>query len=124
MLDVITAWGFKYTTVGFVWVKLNRNGEGLFFSTGFHTRSNTEFCLLAKRGKPLQLAKDVDQVIMTPVGAHSEKPDEAYRRMERLYGGPRLELFARKLRPNWLCWGDELPPPDAGEMRRGREAVS
>jgi N6-adenosine-specific RNA methylase IME4 len=30
--------------------------------------------------------------------------------MEQLYGGPRLELFARKQRPGWLTWGNELPP--------------
>jgi hypothetical protein len=49
---------------------------------------------------------------MAPVGAHSEKSDEAYHRMERLYPGPRLELFARKKRDGWKTWGNELPPAD------------
>ena len=82
---------------------------------GFHTRSNTEFALLATRGNPLRLAADVHQVIMTPVGAHSVKPAEAYARMERLYGGPRLELFAREPRAGWTTWGNELPPPNIGD---------
>ena len=71
--------------------------------------------LLAVRGKPLRLAADVHQVVIAPIGEHSVKPDEVYRRIERLYPGPYLELFARKQRPNWMCWGDELPPlaPDA-----------
>jgi N6-adenosine-specific RNA methylase IME4 len=56
------------------------------------------------------MAEDVHQVVIAPVGAHSEKPDEVYRRIERLYGGPRLELFARKPRDGWTTWGDELPP--------------
>ena len=111
VLDVIAAWGFEYKTVGFVWVKLNPNGEGLFTSTGSKTRSNTEFALLATRGSPLRLAADVHQVIMAPVGAHSAKSAEAYARMERLYGGPQLELFARAPRVGWTTWGDELPPP-------------
>ncbi len=40
-LDVIRSWGFEYKTLAFVWVKLNRSGEGLFTSMGFSTR-----CLL------------------------------------------------------------------------------
>jgi N6-adenosine-specific RNA methylase IME4 len=45
---------------------------------------------------------------MAPVGAHSAKPDEAYSRMQRLYGGPYLEMFARKPRDGWMAWGDEI----------------
>ena len=61
-------------------------------------------------GSPLRLDEGVHSVIMEPIGAHSEKPDEAYSRMERLYGGPRLELFARKQREGWKTWGNEIPP--------------
>ena len=51
------------------------------------------------------------QVIIAPVPKrHSEKPDETYRRIEHLYPGPYLELFARKPREGWTTWGDELPP--------------
>jgi N6-adenosine-specific RNA methylase IME4 len=119
VLDVIAAWGFEYKSVAFVWVKTTKNaevitldGEGLHFSMGFGTRANTEFVLRAIRGKPKRLAADVDQVIIAPVAEHSAKPDEAYRRIERLYPGPLLELFARREREGWLCWGDELPPPE------------
>jgi len=101
-----------------VWVKTTKNaevitldGKGLHFSMGFGTRANTEPCLLATRGNPLRLAADVHQVIIAPIGEHSAKPDEAYRRMQRLYGGPYLELFARRERDGWLTWGDELSAP-------------
>jgi N6-adenosine-specific RNA methylase IME4 len=123
-LDVIRAWGFEYKTIAFVWVKLNPSGKGLFTSMGFSTRSNTEPVLLATRGRPLRLNADVHQVIMSPVREHSEKPDEAYARMERLYPGPRLELFARRPRAGWTTWGNEIarasiaveapPPADCG----------
>ena len=70
------------------------------------------------RGLPARLADhrcvlrtDVHQVVIAPVGEHSEKPDEVYRRIERLYRGPYLELFARKEREGWKTWGNELPPP-------------
>jgi N6-adenosine-specific RNA methylase IME4 len=107
--EVIEAWGLHYSGLAFDWVKLNPNGNGLHTGLGLSgTRANPEPCLLATHGKPLRLDLGVHSVIMAPVGRHSEKPDEAYRRMEKLFGGPRLELFARKPRPNWRCWGDEI----------------
>jgi N6-adenosine-specific RNA methylase IME4 len=109
--SVLEAWGLTFSGLAFDWIKLNRDGEGLHWGTGYGTRANSEPCLLAKIGSPLRLDEGVHSIIMAPVGAHSEKPDEAYRRMERLFGGPRLELFARKPREGWHTWGDELPPP-------------
>jgi N6-adenosine-specific RNA methylase IME4 len=112
--EVIETWGFVYSALAFDWIKLNPSGEGLHWGHGYGTHANPEPCLLAKRGKPLRLDEGVhsviidDSVIMTPVGAHSEKPDEAYRRMVRLFGGPYLELFARKERDGWKTWGDQL----------------
>jgi N6-adenosine-specific RNA methylase IME4 len=108
-MAVIEAWGFTYSGLAFDWVKLNANGRGLHWGTGYGTRANPEPCLLARRGNLLRLDEGVHSVIMAPVGAHSEKPDEAYRRMERLFGGPRLELFARKPREGWHTWGNEIP---------------
>jgi N6-adenosine-specific RNA methylase IME4 len=108
--SILDAWGVTFSGLAFDWIKLNRDGEGLHWGTGYGTRANPEPCVLAKIGNPLRLDEGVHSIIMAPVGAHSEKPDEAYRRMERLFGGPRLELFARKPREGWHTWGDELPP--------------
>jgi N6-adenosine-specific RNA methylase IME4 len=125
VIEVITAWGFEYKTAAFVWVKTTKDaeaitlrGDGLHWGMDFATRSNTEPCLLATRGHPLRLAADVHQVILAPVGEHSAKPDEAYRRIERLYPGPWLELFARRKREGWTTWGDELPPLANAEAAR------
>jgi N6-adenosine-specific RNA methylase IME4 len=109
---VLEAWGVTYHGLGFDWIKLNPSGEGLR-GNGYGTRQNSEPCILGKIGKPLRLSADVHSVIMAPVGAHSEKPDEVARRIERLYGGPRIELFARKPRPGWLTWGDEIQMREA-----------
>jgi N6-adenosine-specific RNA methylase IME4 len=54
----------------------------------------------------------VHQVVIAPVGAHSEKPDEAYNRIRRLYPGPFLELFGRKRRDGWTVWGNEVDSYD------------
>ena len=49
VFEVIDAWGFRYTTNGFTWVKTYKNGR-LFFGLGHYTRANSELCLLATKG--------------------------------------------------------------------------
>jgi N6-adenosine-specific RNA methylase IME4 len=122
-LEIIKAWGFDYKSWVFVWVKAkpssgvleleDLSSKDLHWGGGFNSRGNVEAVLLAKRGSPRRLAADVHQVIIAPAGEHSEKPDEAYARAERLYPGPYLELFARRPRAGWTTWGDELPPLSA-----------
>ena len=107
-LDVIAAWGFNYKTVGYVFIKQTKRGNGLHWGTGYWTRANSEPCLLATRGKPKRLHADVHQVIIEPRREHSRKPDCTRERIERLVAGPYLELFARSERPGWTAWGDEL----------------
>jgi N6-adenosine-specific RNA methylase IME4 len=112
--EVIDAWDFTYSGLGFDWIKLNPNGEGLHWGNGYGTRANPEPCLLAKRGNPLRLDEGVHSVIMAPVSEHSCKPAEAYHRKERLYGGPYLELFARRPREGWTTWGNEIERRESG----------
>lgn len=108
-LRVIEAWGFRYKTAAFTWVKQNPSGNGIFTGMGFWTRSNAEICLLATRGKPKRVSKSVKQVIISPVGRHSEKPAEVRDRIVELMGDvPRIELFARKHAKGWAAWGDEV----------------
>lgn len=38
---------------------------------------------------------------------HSRKPVEVYEGADAFCAGPRLELFAPELRPDWTSWGDE-----------------
>lgn len=107
-LDVIASWGFTYKTVGFTWIKQNRGGDGIFTGMGYWTRANAELCLLATRGSPRRLAKDVHQIVQSPVSGHSRKPDEVALRIERLVSGPYLELFGRRAAPGWTVWGNEI----------------
>lgn len=118
-LELIPAWGFKYKTIAFTWVKTNRFGEP-FCGLGRWTRSSVELCLLATRGKPQRVAADVRQAVVEPFdeevlqaqrGAHSAKPPEVRDRIVRLMGDvPRVELFAREHAPGWHAWGNQLPP--------------
>jgi N6-adenosine-specific RNA methylase IME4 len=48
-------------------------------------------------------------VILAPRGAHSAKPDAAYRLIESLCPGPYFELYARRQwSEKWRAWGDQL----------------
>ena len=106
---VIKAWGFKYKTVAFVWIKQNKSGKGWFFGLGFWTRGNAEICLLATKGKPKRLSKRIHQLIISPVMEHSRKPAEVREKIVELVGElPRLELFAREKTDGWDVWGNEV----------------
>lgn len=108
-MAVIERWGFAYKTVGFVWVK-HQADKPLILHTGmgYWTRSNTEHCLFATRGKPKRLNKNVHEVIWSQVGEHSRKPQETHARIERLLPGPYLELYGRRPMPGWTVWGNEI----------------
>jgi N6-adenosine-specific RNA methylase IME4 len=107
-LDVIEAWGFRYRTLGFIWVKQTKSGAGLHTGLGFWTRANSEPCLLAARGRRQRQSAGVHSVIQAPVRQHSRKPSETYDRIEALLAGPYLELFSRTERPGWTMLGDEV----------------
>jgi N6-adenosine-specific RNA methylase IME4 len=113
--EIMEAWGFKPSGMGFVWVKTNPRAaslftmkQDLFTGGGFTTRKNAEFCLIGKRGRSVRIAKDVHEIIIAPRRQHSRKPDEVYERVQRYCVGPYLELFSRQQRPGWTCWGNEV----------------
>jgi len=107
--DVIKAWGFKYKTCAFTWVKKNKKSESWFWGMGSWTRSNAEICLLATKGKPQRMSASVHQIIDTPIEKHSKKPDIVRDKIVELCGDlPRVELFARQPTEGWAVWGNEV----------------
>jgi N6-adenosine-specific RNA methylase IME4/ParB-like chromosome segregation protein Spo0J len=105
---VIDAWGFDYKT-NIVWVKTGLKRPG----SGWYVRGRHELCLICTKGSftPLdeKISPPIGSVITAPVGEHSEKPEELYDIIERLYPGcSYLELFAREDRNGWTSWGNEL----------------
>jgi len=106
---VISAWGFAYKTLAWIWVKQTKSQMKFFTGMGYYSRANSEPCLLAVRGKMPVKAHDVLAVICSPVRAHSQKPDEQYEKIARLYpDGDRLEMFARCPRSGWDVFGNEV----------------
>ena len=118
-LELIDAWGFKYKTIAFQWIKKNKKGIGNFYGLGRWTRGNTEPCLLATRGKPKRKSASVFQIIEASLTVHSAKPPVVREKILELMGDlPRIELFARPNPQNdlygkntfdgWDVWGEEV----------------
>jgi N6-adenosine-specific RNA methylase IME4 len=115
-LKLIDAWGFKYSTRAFTWLKTKRGWDGISplaesdfpVGLGLTVRHQTEFVLLARRGNCRRQRKDVRELILAPRREHSRKPAEFYRRVEQYCEGPYVDLFAREQRPNWDAWGNEI----------------
>ncbi len=122
VLPVIDAWGFRYKTVAFVWVKKSLQGK-LAWGMGSWSRANTEPCLLGVRGRPRRASAGVHQVVEAPLGRHSEKPAEVRERIVALAGEvARIELFARRPVAGWDCWGNEAEGDSAAAPEEAREA--
>lgn len=107
-LDVMSAWGFQYKTVGFTWVKHCKQRVDWFLGVGNYTRSNAEICLIGTRGRLKRVDAGVCSVVDTPLLEHSIKPDIIRNQIVRLYGDvPRVELFAKKQVRGWDSWTPE-----------------
>lgn len=100
--QIMQAWGFRYVTM-LTWHKVGAPGMGSYF------RIDTEHCLFGVRGHaPVPPAKRLRNLIAAPRGKHSEKPGALLDMAERVSPGPRVELFARRRRPGWDAWGNQL----------------
>jgi N6-adenosine-specific RNA methylase IME4 len=109
-LAVMSAWGFKYKTCAFTWVKTNKKSGTPFFGVGYYTKSNAELCLLGTRGKVIKpQVNTVSQIIIAPRREHSRKPAEARDKIVQMYPEQtKIELFARESTDGWFCWGNEI----------------
>jgi N6-adenosine-specific RNA methylase IME4 len=130
-LGMLKAWGFRYSSIAFTWVKLKEGidpeqftvahlaEEDLHLGMGLTTRKNTEVVILGRRGSPKRLSRNVRELILAPVREHSRKPDEIYRRIEEYCPGPYLDLFSRENHKEWTAFGFE-----AGKFDRAPKCAS
>lgn len=136
-LDVMKAWGFEQKQV-WVWCKLTVTGKRQF-GMGRLARAEKEIVLVGTRGSvtpKVRNERDAFEAHMPtwdrdavegadwPAGRyahlldqrrgagpyiHSAKPEAFADKVERMFEGPYLELYARRDRPGWACLGDEAP---------------
>lgn len=102
--SVLEAWGFKYCQT-LTWCKTPKGtGQGGLYCP------TTEFLLLARLGRMPTGKTRCDTTwwhIKRPM-KHSQKPECFQDVIENQSDGPRLELFARRQRPGWDVWGDQV----------------
>lgn len=96
-------WGFEWKTHG-VWDKV-RLGRGYWF------RGKHEDICVGVKGKfrPPAPSLRIPSLVASPRGKHSAKPDWLQDHIDAAYpAASKLEMFARRERPGWTCWGDAL----------------
>jgi N6-adenosine-specific RNA methylase IME4 len=112
-LPTLRAWGFRYVTA-FPWIKVTDVSHTLWgelnisvpYGVGFWARGASEPLLIGRRGNPKPPPNGFIG-LLSPNLYHSRKPDSIYDYAEAL-PGPYLELFARRTRPGWDAWGNEV----------------
>jgi N6-adenosine-specific RNA methylase IME4 len=90
----------------------------LAWNQGHTFRAADEHCLIFRRGSLGRPARQFRNVWPgPPLKPHSKKPEALQDQLDAMYpDGERLELFARRLRPGWLCTGLEIDGRDAREF--------
>ncbi len=108
-LRVMAAWDFEYKS-NIVWHKVRKDGGSDGRGVGFYFRNVTELLLFGVRGKnarTLPPGRRQVNYLRTRKREHSRKPDEIYDIIEACSPSPRVELFARGIRPGWTVWGHQ-----------------
>ena len=82
----------------------------LDFNMGHYTRSCSESCLIATKGRFKREKANIRNVVLhRKLPEHSAKPQIFYDKMVELCGDiPRLEMFARDKKFGWDLFGDEV----------------
>ncbi len=104
-MSMFPAWGFEYVT-GLTWVKTDGMGNPAY-NIGFWSRGCSELILIGRKGKVKPPRKQGFIGLISPSFQHSKKPDSIHDYAEHL-PGPYLELFARRQRHGWVCFGNEI----------------
>jgi N6-adenosine-specific RNA methylase IME4 len=125
-LDIMNEWGFTLKQT-FIWVKtkkeplknLNKTQnfsiqDILGFGMGRTFRNTHEIVLIGTRGKISKRLrnKSCRSVFLAPIGKHSEKPEGLQDMLDLMFPGKynkKIEMFARRDRPGWVCIGNQAP---------------
>ena len=117
--EVVEAWGFRQKTI-LTWCKVKHDGTPSM-KMGYYFRGATEHCLFAVRGKMRLNVRTLPTAFLWPrIGQHSRKPDAFFEMVETATPGPRIELFARRARPGWTVWGNEVEAQQGNRPQTAR----
>ena len=102
--ELMEHWGFRYYTT-LTWDKAT--GPCPFGPY----QITTEHCLFGYRGRcvfPKESLGKMKTAFAAPVTRHSEKPSVLYEHVSRYFGGPCLDMFARRRHPGFDAWGNQV----------------
>ena len=108
--SIINAWGFRFATIGFTWVKKYKSGS-YCYNFGHYTLKSTEICLIGMKGKlkNIKNGNNVKGLVFAERTEHSKELDCIRNKIIELCGDkPRIELFARQKIDGWDAWGNEV----------------
>ncbi|MCK5609000.1 DNA methyltransferase [Candidatus Pacearchaeota archaeon] len=110
-IRLIESWGFNYHSLGFNWIKTNKEKRiSFFWGMGYYTRQNSEVCLIGIKGKIKPKTNNIHSIVKSKVRNHSQKPDIIRELIIKICGDlPRIELFAREKIEGWDAFGNEVP---------------
>lgn len=128
-INAIHRWGLHYRGIAFDWAKTTAqgkfiNGQGGRPSLIKHAGELVLWASPLAKGKPLPIKNEgmaswyIEEEIEIPIpelipvprpqNVHSRKPEEIQNRIEALLDGPYLEIFARRQRAGWECFGNQI----------------
>lgn len=107
ILDVIGAWGFKFSTMG-TWLKTTKTGK-MRWGPGYWLRSTNEPYIIATLGKPKIASSSIPSGFAAEAREHSRKPEIAYSYAQMMAPNAwRMDLFSRQEREGWDQFGNEI----------------
>lgn len=101
------AWAFKPTTV-LTWAKVKKGTREPSMKTGWWFRNATEHVLFCTRGRVDRKAPPLPTWFPHERLPHSVKPQFFFDLARQVSPGPYVEVFARRRRPHWSAWGNEV----------------
>jgi N6-adenosine-specific RNA methylase IME4 len=103
-IELMNSWGFKYSTIAFVWDKQKTNPS-------YYTLSRCEICIVGKKGKiPTPRGSRKERQFISEMRTfHSKKPDEVRDRITRMFPTQKkLEMFARQKYDGYDVFGNQV----------------
>lgn len=117
-LRVLEAWSFQFKGT-YVWAKMRKDMRGLAIGMGHTFRQAHEIALVGVSGKVTSLIANKGQrsACLAVNQGHSKKPEHLQDSLDLMFpDSNKLEMFARRQRPGWICTGDELDFSDIRDV--------
>lgn len=110
-IELMKSWGFQYKTVGYTWVKTNKNWT-YRINPWYYTASNIELCIIWIKWKNWGLFKPaktmINQIVAEELREHSRKPEQVRKNIEIMYPDhKKIEIFARTENIWWGVFGNQ-----------------